>query len=134
MRNCLVLSLATAALLMTPAVRTRADEPTALFNGRDLAGWTYYLKQPDVPMEDVWSVKDGVIVCQGKPAGYLLTKKNDYENYVLTFEWRWPEKGGNSGALVHVTTPRELDVWPKCLEVQLGNGDGSFTDRVDYAV
>ena len=66
-------------------------------------------------------------MCTGKPAGYLLTKKNDYENYVLTLEWRWPEKGGNNGVLVHVTTPGALGVWPKCLEVQLGSGNaGDF--------
>ena len=66
-------------------------------------------------------------MCKGKPAGYLLTKKNDYENYVLTLQWRWPEKGGNNGVLVHVTKPGELDVWPKSLEVQLGSGDaGDF--------
>jgi len=104
-----------------------AAEPLALFNGRDLSGWTYHLDKPDVKMEDVWSVKDGVLRCTGQPVGYLLTKKNDYENYVLTLEWRWPDEGGNNGVLVHVTEPGALGVWPKCLEVQLGSGDaGDF--------
>ena len=53
-------------------------------------------------MEDVWSVKDGMLLCKGKPPGYIFTKKNDFENYVLTVEWRWPGKGGNNGVLVHV--------------------------------
>jgi hypothetical protein len=98
-----------------------------LFNGRDLDGWTYHLADPNVPMDDVWSVNDGVLVCKGQPAGYLLTKKNDFENYVLTLQWRWPEKGGNNGVLVHVTKPGELGVWPKSLEVQLASGDaGDF--------
>src|SRR5687768_13727800 len=79
------------------------EKVVPLFNGRDLAGWTYHLSDPDVKMEDVWSAKDGVLKCKGKPSGYLLTKKNDYENYVLELEWRWPEKGGNNGVLVHVT-------------------------------
>jgi hypothetical protein len=75
----------------------------------------------------VWSVKDGTLVCKGRPVGYLITKKNDYENYVLALEWRWPEKGGNNGALVHVTEPGALGVWPKCLEVQLASGEaGDF--------
>jgi hypothetical protein len=78
-------------------------------------------------MEDVWSVKDGVLHCTGQPVGYLLTKKNDFENYVLTLEWRWPGKGGNNGVLVHVTEPGALGIWPKSLEVQLGSGDaGDF--------
>ena len=56
-------------------------------------------------------------------AGYLITKQNDFENYVLTVQWRWPEKGGNNGVLVHVTKPSELGVWPKSFEVQLQSGD-----------
>jgi len=104
-----------------------AKQPLALFNGRDLAGWTYHLDKPDVKMEDVWSAKDGVLACKGKPVGYLLTKKNDFENYVLELEWRWPEKGGNNGALVHVTKPGALGVWPQCLEVQLADKEaGDF--------
>ncbi len=98
-----------------------AEEPVALFNGDDLEGWTYHLADPKVRMEDVWSAKDGVLMCKGRPAGYLLTKKNDFENYVLTLDWRWPEKGGNNGVLVHVTEPGALGVWPKSLEVQLGH-------------
>jgi hypothetical protein len=104
-----------------------AEETKELFNGRDLDGWTYHLDKPNVAMKDVWSVKDGTLVCKGKPAGYLLTKKNDYENYVLSLKWRWPQMGGNNGALVHVTEPGALGVWPKCLEVQLANGEaGDF--------
>jgi hypothetical protein len=104
-----------------------AAEPVALFNGRDLSGWTYHLDKPDVKMEDVWSVKDGVLRCTGHPVGYLITKKDNFANYVLTLEWRWPGKGGNNGVLVHVTEPGALGVWPKSLEVQLGSGDaGDF--------
>jgi 3-keto-disaccharide hydrolase len=99
------------------------QNPMALFNGHDLAGWTYHLAKPDVKMEDVWSVKDGILLCKGKPAGYLVTKKNDFENYVLTVEWRWPGKGGNNGVLVHATKPGVLGVWPQSLEVQLQSGD-----------
>jgi hypothetical protein len=122
--------LVAAVCLATFAGRPQAapaEEPIALFNGRDLSGWTYHLNKPNVPMEDVWSVRDGLLVCKGEPAGYLLTKKNDFENYVLTLEWRWPEKGGNNGVLVHVTEPGALGVWPKSLEVQLGSGNaGDF--------
>ena len=120
-------SLSVTVILLTATALAAADKPVALFNGRDLTGWTYHLDKPDVRMEDVWSVKDGVLVCKGEPAGYLLTKKDDYENYVLTLEWRWPREGGNNGVLVHVTKPGALGVWPKCLEVQLANGDaGDF--------
>ena len=65
-------------VLVAMTHRVGAANPVALFNGSDLTGWTYHLDKPNVKMEDVWSVKDGVLRCKGKPAGYLLTKKNDY--------------------------------------------------------
>jgi hypothetical protein len=122
---CLIFGVVifTAASSTSPA----AEKYVPLFNGKDLSGWTYHLDKPDVKMEDVWSAKDGVLRCKGQPVGYLLTKKNDFENYVLELEWRWPEKAGNNGVLVHVTKPGALGVWPKSLEVQLGSGDaGDF--------
>lgn len=114
-------------LLVFASTAMAAERTHALFNDKDLSGWTCHLDKPDVKMEDVWSVNDGVLVCKGQPVGYLITKKNDFENYVLELEWRWPEKGGNNGVLVHVTKPGALGVWPKSLEVQLGSGDaGDF--------
>jgi hypothetical protein len=114
-------------LLTFEATAIAGEKAHALFNGKDLTDWAYHLDKPDVQMEDVWSAKDGVLRCKGQPVGYLLTKKNDFENYVLELEWRWPEKGGNNGVLVHVTKPGALGVWPKSLEVQLGSGDaGDF--------
>lgn len=92
-----------------------------LFNGKDLTGWTAVLDKPEVGMEEVWSVKDGVLQCKGQPVGYLRTVRDDFENYVLTLEWRWPEgtPGGNNGVLVHTSTPGALGIWPKSIEVQL---------------
>jgi len=127
MRRALFGQLLFCFALSLVVCRVDSAEPIELFNGRDLTGWTYHLAKPDVKMDDVWSVKDGVLVCQGQPVGYLLTKKNDFKNYVLTLDWRWPEKGGNNGVLVHVTKPGALGVWPKSLEVQLGSDDaGDF--------
>jgi len=97
------------------------DDEVALFNGKDLSGWTHVLSDSDVKMEDVWSVEGGVLKCKGRPAGYLRTEKDDYQNYRLTLEWRWPRRGGNNGVLVHTSTPDELGVWPKSLEVQLAS-------------
>jgi hypothetical protein len=98
-----------------------------LFNGKDLAGWDYHLADKNVKMDAVWSVRDGVLRCTGKPAGYIVTKKKDFENYVLTVEWRWPGEGGNNGVLIHTTKPGAIGVWPKSLEVQLGSGNaGDF--------
>ena len=109
---------------------------TPLFNGKDLSGWTYHLRDSDAPMEDVWSVNDGVLICKGNPIGYIRTKE-DYKNYVLKLQWRFdPEKGpGNSGALLRVVGPDK--VWPKSIEAQLHSrnaGDFWNIDKVRMTV
>ena len=121
----------TLALLLSaalPAAAAAEEGPTSLFNGRDLAGWTVVFDDEKAASPETWTVADGVLRCTGLPVGYLKTDA-EYENYVLTLEWRWPEgtKGGNSGVLVHCSTPRALGVWPKSIEVQLAKGDaGDF--------
>lgn len=105
-----------------------AAEPVALFNGKNLDGWTFDVIDPEAKPTDIWSVADGILICKGRPPGVIRTEK-DYENYELTVEWRWApdKKPGNSGLLVHCSTPRDRFVWPKSLEVQLGSGDaGDF--------
>lgn len=92
------------------------------FNGRDLAGWAYRLEDPTVPMEAVWSVRDGLLVCRGKPLGYLATAQA-YTNVRVVVEWRWAPgtEPGNSGVLLRINgEPRAL---PRCLEAQLQHGN-----------
>jgi len=101
---------------LSPAVRL--PEEIALFNGKDLSGWTATLPE-GAKMEDVWSVKDGVLICKGTPAGYIRTEQ-DYKNFVLKLEWRFDpvtRKAGNSGVLLRVQAPDK--VWPKSVEAQL---------------
>ena len=130
MRGLIVGSVALmlSIVLCRPAV---AEEPdaVALFNGKNLEGWTYHLDDANVKMEEVWSVADGVLSCKGRPVGYLRTIKGDFHDYVLTLEWRWPPgtAGGNNGVLVHTSTPGALGVWPKSIEVQLAKDNaGDF--------
>jgi hypothetical protein len=119
---CLLILVFVGAISPAPPPKTAVGKPVALFNGQNLSEWTYHLEKQDAKPESVWSIKDGVLRCTGQPAGYLVTKRNDFENFKLSLEWRWPAKGGNNGVLVHVTTPGALGVWPKCYEVQLQNG------------
>jgi hypothetical protein len=103
----------------------KGDKPIALFNGKNLDGWTFVLADRKAKMEDVWAVRDGgILYCKGNPRGYLLTKRNDFENYELTLQYRWPPgtPGGNNGVLVHTTDPGALGIWPRSHEVQLNNG------------
>ena len=104
-----------------------AAEPAQLFNGDDLSGWSHYLVDPEVGMEDVWSVEDGILVCSGDPRGYLCTE-NDYENFRLVVEWRWPDTPGNSGVLMRITG--EPEMLPNSVEAQLK--DGSAGDMYGF--
>jgi hypothetical protein len=125
--------LAPAALLLLapvlfPTLSSEAlAKEVALFNGRDLAGWTQVVKAGETPDPSTWSVADGVMRCTGKPAGYIRTE-GSYKNYRLTLEWRWsgpdlpPNAQGqprmrNSGVLVHISGPDT--VWPRSVEAQL---------------
>ncbi|MBM3858983.1 MAG: DUF1080 domain-containing protein [Verrucomicrobia bacterium] len=89
-----------------------------LFNGRDLSGWNAFLVEPGVTKADVWSVRDGILVCKGEPLGYLATDES-FTNFKLVVEWRWaPGKpAGNSGVLMRINgKPQGL---PRSLEAQL---------------
>jgi len=37
------------------------DEKTDLFNGRDFTGWKLHVDEEGVDVDDVWSVKNGVV-------------------------------------------------------------------------
>lgn len=116
-----------AALLFFSPLQ--AAEPVALFNERDLEGWTFDTLNSSVTKpESVWSVSDGILICKGRPPGVIRTLK-EFSNYDLTLDWRWAPgaKPGNSGVLIHCSKPREAFVWPKSVEVQLGHGNaGDF--------
>ncbi len=111
---------AVAAGCATATKSGKSCEP--LFNGKDLDGWGAFLVDPNVKMADVWSVKDGLLVCRGEPMGYLHTKRT-FTNFRLRVEWRWAPggKAGNSGVLLRVNgEPKGL---PRCIECQLKSGD-----------
>jgi hypothetical protein len=121
MRRFIYLLLTCSACCLAVPSFAAEKDAVSLFNGEDLTGWDYFLVEPSVKMADVWSVKDGLLVCKGQPMGYLATKKT-YKNFKLVVEWRWPEgkKPGNSGVLLRISgKPMKL---PKCVEAQLQSG------------
>ena len=95
---------------------SKDGDTISLFNGKDLDGWYMYLKDADADPKDVWKVRDGEIWCTGNPTGFLRTKE-EYSDFKLVLEWRWPEKPGNSGVLLYMSG--EEKIWPLCLEAQL---------------
>jgi hypothetical protein len=112
-----------AALVLGAGLGSHAGEAgwIKLFNGKDFTGWKIFLDpKKNADPAKIFTVKDGVIHCQGTVNGYMITDK-DYENYVLKVQWRWGEgkvgKGRNSGVFVHVVGPDKI--WPKAVEAQL---------------
>ncbi len=99
---------------------------TALFNGKDFSGWKFHLGKEGADNRGTFTVKEGLLICSGKPSGYMYTEKS-YRNYTLKvkFAFKRPEGladdskfRGNSGFLIHVGQPNALGVWPRCIEVQ----------------
>src|SRR6516164_3348697 len=118
------------------AAQDSHDKPIApkevvkLFNGKNLAGLTTWLK--DTKREDprkVFRAKDGMIHVSGDGFGYIATDK-EYRDYHLTVEYKWGKKtdGGkhvrNSGILLHATGPDggAGGTWMSSIECQLAQG------------
>jgi hypothetical protein len=85
-----------------------------LFNGKDLTGWINVNTE-----KDTWTVKDGVLVCSGRPIGVMRSEKQ-YENFILHIEWKHIEPGGNSGVFAWSDAkPGEQNRLPNGVEVQM---------------
>jgi hypothetical protein len=106
----------------------RANEPVreglAQFTAQTMAtgfsGWEF-VTDPTIPIGQVCTVRpDGVVAVAGLPVGYIATTAS-YRNYRLHAEWRWTDKPGNSGALVHISSGPKDRQWPVCLQVQWKN-------------
>jgi len=88
--------------------------------------WAFYSSEAETEMQDVWRMEDGVLVCSGSPLGYLYSNE-DFGDFVLKLEWRWPpdKQPGKGGVLIRMTG--EHKIWPKSLEAQINAGDaGDF--------
>ncbi|MBA4187865.1 MAG: DUF1080 domain-containing protein [Planctomycetaceae bacterium] len=127
-----------------------ADEPkppkdfTAIFNGKNLDGWqgNIDMKQrvtlPKEKQEELiktrsktaaehWTVKDGVIHCDGKGGVSLQTVK-DYGNFELLLDWKI-EKNGDSG--LYLRGQPQVQIWdsentPGARGVDKNSGSGGL--------
>ena len=135
MRKCypvgLLAAVLTLAMFLHPG-RAGEDGFVKLFNGKDLTG----LKITPEKATDTFKAEDGVLKVSGKPNAYFYTDKS-YKNFILRFDWRYPDRAGNSGLLVYIQPPQK--VWPKCVEVQgaygshgqifaIGGAKGKYTN------
>jgi len=99
---------------------------TALFNGKDLAGWECKGQPKAKPREDAaehWVAEDGVLKYDGK-ATCLWTAKS-FKDFVLMVDWRLP-KPGDSGIYVRGSSKCQANIWVN----KLGSGE-VYGYRVD---
>lgn len=97
-----------------------ADKSISLFNGKDLSGWEFTLKDQTVDPATVFMVKDATIHITGNPFGYMRTKEQ-FSDYQLHVEWRWPVEATNSGVYVHMQLPDTIS--PDSFQSQLMAGN-----------
>ena len=125
-----VLVLTLSVVLAGPRSLTAQEDVekgwSTLFNGENLDGWNFHLGKEGADNNGTFTVKDGVLICSGKPSGYMYTVRS-FRNYTLQFElaFKKPEGltddstfRGNSGCLIHVGEKNALGVWPRSVEVQ----------------
>src|SRR6478609_1792685 len=115
--------LTPALLSITLLAGTARSAPAAaipLFDGHDLAGWEFVVS-PATDLATVCTLRpEGIIAAAGKPVGFIATTAT-YSNYRLHAEWRWSDKPGNGGVLVHISSGPKDRAWPLCYQVQLKN-------------
>ncbi len=124
--------------LAGPASHGDERAPLALFNGKDLAGWTLFVDRkaegysPESSPDRVFTVVDGKIRISGERLGCLTTVE-EFSDYKLRLEFRWGEKRWmprernvrDTGVLVHCTGPDKF--WTKSIECQIQEHDcGDF--------
>jgi hypothetical protein len=119
------------SLLLTSATSFAADKLNvppagfkALFNGKDLTNWKGLVGNPktraamseeelkakqaeaDKIMREHWSVKDGILVYDGK--GQSLCTEKDYRNFEMYVDWKILPMG-DSGIYVRGTP--QIQIW-----------------------
>lgn len=141
-------ALAASAALVGASRADDAPKPppgfTALFNGKDLSGWQGHVtmkerglppeklaelrKQRNAKMPEIWSVKDGVIYCNGGKGGVSLQTTKDYGNFELYVDWKIEPKG-DSG--IYLRGQPQVQIWDSdnlapSLKADAGKGSGGL--------
>ena len=110
---------------------------TALFNGRDLAGWrgrphfdpakeaegtpeerAKRQAEWDADMRQHWKVENGVIVSDGH--GVFLTTDRDFGDFELVLEWMLPASCADSG--IYLRGNPQVQIWDPACERDFKHG------------
>ena len=129
------MKLPTLLALILPVVAFAAEDGfVPLFDGKTLDGWVNVNCAPET-----WTVRDGMIHCDGLPTGALRTPRQ-YENFILELEWRHLKAGGNAGVFIWAGPLPAVGVpFLRAIEVQVldhgyGNTDSHTTHGDVFAI
>jgi len=113
-RTLLTLSFASLAAAQLQA------EWTHLFKGIDPEEFYYDFIEETEPSEVFTIESDGTLIVNGadKPEGYIQTL-DEYENFELSFAYRFPSGEGKSGVIIHCNGDTAHGIWPEGIEIQL---------------
>ena len=106
-----------------PQGPVKTDATIDLLASKNLDDWNFFLVD-GVKKEDVFSfTNEGTLSCKGKPFGYLCTKE-EYRDFKLTVQWRWPEgvEPTNSGVFLRINGESK-GFLPRAFESQLQPGN-----------
>lgn len=101
-------------IILIPVLSFSKDKKNKVSNLKS-SDWEYIIKDKSANPTDVFRIENGIMNISGISTGYFRTKKS-YSNFVLTLDWRWTKKLGNSGVLIHIQ-PKD-SIWPVCYQVQ----------------
>lgn len=103
-----------------------------LFDGESLDGWRDFKGET---VGDGWTVEEGNLVALGKGGdfGGDIISIDQFENFILVFEWKISE-GGNSGVFFHVLEDDYPTVYATGPEYQLIDDVGFSGDLEDGQV
>lgn len=149
-RAAAVVPVKPTAPVLPPAAQPAVDKPVPvikpvdLFNGKDFAGWSYFVSGKPADIAAAIQIKEGgVLAVSNKPSGYLVLDPAR-ENYQLHVEWRWtnpnPSASTNSGVLLNISPgPLQQNIWPVSFQFQtkvqragdiIAMGSAKFTEGV----
>ena len=109
-------------LFATATVSAQENKAVELFTKATQAETMSHLVDSG-KFEEVYSyTDDGVLKCEGKPFGYIGTKKT-YKNFKMSLQYCWPEgvKPTNSGVFLRINDQTKESFLPRGFEVQLAH-------------
>jgi hypothetical protein len=127
----LIIALLATGVVFAANDKNKDKKPTEkpkgavrLLKEKKLDNWVFKLKDNSVDPATVFTLHEGILHITGSPFGYMRTKE-EYSDYKLHVEWRWPSEPSNSGVFIHAQAPDSI--WLRCVECQLKAGSaGDF--------